>query len=121
MVKPGDWLANARLRASIVREVLAERERQHRTYGQQQYRDHATYSREEFQYLELLAQAERQINADPELKSWPSILLEQVYGALGADELAGLRAGLIQSAAVIAAWVEDIDTRTPVGGGGDGS
>ncbi|MEV0617607.1 hypothetical protein AB0I81_30100 [Nonomuraea sp. NPDC050404] len=118
-MKTGDFLANARVRALITREVLEERMRQHRAYGQQRHRDHATYDRAEFAFAEMLTESERQVNADPEMKTWQSILLEQVYGAMAADELPAERQRLVQAAAVIMAWIEDIDTR-PAPGGGDG-
>ncbi|GGO63089.1 hypothetical protein [Nonomuraea cavernae] len=119
---PGvDFLANARVRAFITREVLAERMRQHDKLGQQRFRDHGTYDRAEFEFLAMLAHAERQISADPETKTWQSLLLEQVYGAMAADELPAMRQGLVQAAAVLMAWIEDIDTRPAPGGGVDGS
>ncbi|QFY09604.1 hypothetical protein GBF35_25750 [Nonomuraea phyllanthi] len=120
-MKAGDFLANAAVRAAITREVLAERMRQHRKYGQQQHRDHATYEAVEFEYPAKLASIERYINADPDKKTWQSILLEQVYGAMAADELPGQRQRLVQAAAVILAWIEDIDTRPAPGGSVDGS
>jgi hypothetical protein len=116
-----DFLANAGARACITREVLAERMRQHTKYGQQQHRDRASFMPVEFEFPAMLAHAERQINADPDTKTWQSILLEQVYGSMAADELPTMREGLVQAAAVIMAWIEHIDTRTAPGGGDDGS
>lgn len=43
--------------------------------------------------------------------SWKDILLEEVFGALAEEDLIKLRVELIQSAAVIVAWVESIDRR----------
>ena len=43
--------------------------------------------------------------------TWRHILLEEVFEALAESDPAKLRTELIQSAAVIAAWVEDIDSR----------
>ncbi|HET6355994.1 hypothetical protein [Streptomyces sp.] len=42
---------------------------------------------------------------------WALILLEEVYEALAESDPAKLRAELIQAAAVIAAWVSDLDRR----------
>lgn len=44
---------------------------------------------------------------------WALILLEEVYEALAESDPAKLRAELIQAAAVIAAWVSDLDRRAP--------
>lgn len=41
-----------------------------------------------------------------------SLLLAQVYDAVAEDEPGGVRAGLVKTAALCAAWVEDIDART---------
>ena len=43
--------------------------------------------------------------------TWRHILLEEVFEALAESDPAKLRTESIQSAAVIAAWVEDIDSR----------
>ncbi|MFZ3558139.1 hypothetical protein [Streptomyces sp. BH055] len=43
--------------------------------------------------------------------AWDGILLEEVYEALAESDPAKLRAELIQTAAVCAAWVADIDSR----------
>ncbi|MEV0149720.1 MULTISPECIES: hypothetical protein [unclassified Nonomuraea] len=119
---PGDdFLANFRMRASISREVLVERTHQHAKHGQQRHRDRASFKPVEFQFPAMLAEGERQINADPETKTWQSVLLEQVYGAMAADELPAMRQGLVQAAVVILAWIEDIDTRPAPGGDVDGS
>lgn len=43
---------------------------------------------------------------------WRAVLLEEVYEALAEDDQVKLRAELVQCAAVIVNWVEDIDSRT---------
>jgi hypothetical protein len=43
---------------------------------------------------------------------WRAILLEEVYEALAEDDPATLRTELVQAAAVIAAWLSDLDRRT---------
>lgn len=120
-MKAGDFLANARVRAVITREVLAERMSQHSKYGQQQHRDRASFEPVEFEYPAKLADIERQINADPDKKTWQSILLEQVYESMAADELPAARQRLVKAAAVILAWIEDIDTRPAPGGDASGN
>lgn len=44
--------------------------------------------------------------------AWDGILLEEVYEALAESDPATLRAELVQVAAVCAAWIADIDSRT---------
>lgn len=43
--------------------------------------------------------------------SWADILLEEVYEALAEGDPAKLKVELVQSAAVIVAWIEAIDRR----------
>jgi hypothetical protein len=47
--------------------------------------------------------------------SWAHILLEEVFEALAEEDPAKLRTELIQSAAVIGQWAEDIDRRNSGG------
>lgn len=42
---------------------------------------------------------------------WALILLEEVYEALAESDTAKLRTELVQTAAVIAAWISDLDRR----------
>ncbi|MYW33589.1 hypothetical protein [Streptomyces sp. SID2119] len=44
--------------------------------------------------------------------AWDGVLLEEVYEALAEPDPAKLRTELIQVAAVCAAWVHDLDSRT---------
>ncbi|MEV4749023.1 hypothetical protein AB0K21_21815 [Streptosporangium sp. NPDC049248] len=114
-----DFMANAAVRLRITRQIVLERMAQHRKYGVQRHRDRASFTAAEFELPEMLAAAERQINDDPQRKTWQSILLEQVWGAMAADELPAMRAELVKAGAVIVAWIEDIDTR-PTPGDVDG-
>ncbi|MFF8485200.1 hypothetical protein [Streptomyces antibioticus] len=43
--------------------------------------------------------------------TWRDVLLEEVYEALAENDLARLRAELVQVAAVCAAWAADLDSR----------
>jgi hypothetical protein len=43
---------------------------------------------------------------------WRSILLEEVFEALAEDDASRLRTELVQAAAVISAWIYDIDQRS---------
>ncbi|WP_433235406.1 hypothetical protein ACQPYK_25285 [Streptosporangium sp. CA-135522] len=115
-----EFMANARVRTGITRELLLERMRQHTKYGPQRHRDRLEGEAVEFELPAMLAEAERQINSDPKKKTWQSILLEQVYGAMAADELSAMRIELVKAAAVLMAWIEDIDTRSTPEGDVDG-
>lgn len=43
--------------------------------------------------------------------TWRHILLEEIFEAMAEDDSVALRKELVQSAAVIVNWIEDIDTR----------
>lgn len=91
--------------------VDTERQAQLRKWGEQHHPDgtggpvmqqRADEARAQCQYLAA--------NGGPD---WRSILLEEVYEALAESDPEKLRAELVQSAAVIAAWLADLDSRTP--------
>lgn len=50
---------------------------------------------------------------------WRAVLLEEVYEAMAEDNPFRLRVELIQSAAVIAAWLSDLDRRSGTTEGGE--
>lgn len=58
------------------------------------------------------ARYECDMHADADEVTWLDILLEEVFEAAAEEDKAKLRKELIQVAAVCAAWVEDLDTRT---------
>lgn len=89
--------------------VDTERQAQLAKWGEQHHPDgtggpvmqeRADEARAQCQYLAA--------NGGPD---WRSILLEEVYEALAESDPARLRTELIQSAAVIAAWITDLDSR----------
>lgn len=113
--------------------VDAERQRQLQKFGEQHHPDidprdipYVTHS-----YFRQKAEIHRQVNAERATPSrtigrcsrcpggdhthtaWDVILLEEVYEALAESDPAKLRAELIQAAAVCAAWIADLDSRTP--------
>lgn len=49
------------------------------------------------------------------LLSWKDLLLEEVYEALSEKTDEALRAELVQVAALVVAWIEDIDSRSSDG------
>lgn len=90
-------------------EVIAERRRQVKKWGEQQHRDGtgAKYGYE--------AEAAKQKYAEEKAKygdpSWRVILAEEVAEAFAEADLYRLRQELLQVAAVAVAWIEDIDRR----------
>lgn len=114
-------------------EIDAERQRQLQKFGEQHHPDidprdipFVTHS-----YFRYKAQIHREVNEERATPSrtigrcsrcpegdhthtaWDVILLEEVYEALAESDPTKLRAELIQAAAVCAAWIADIDSRTP--------
>lgn len=112
----------------VEREIRDEREAQDAKWGEQNHPDHDPHDIPVVLRNEYAFRAERwkEINAqraeygcevkarqpDAECTAWDGILLEEVYEALAEKDPARRRAELIQSAAVIVAWIEAIDRRT---------
>lgn len=94
--------------------VDTERQAQLRKFGDQHHPDNtgSTF------YAKRAVAARRncQLAADAGMTAWDLVLLEEVYEALAESDPAKLRAELVQSAAVIAAWVADLDQRETPGG-----
>lgn len=94
---------------TLAGEVAQERNRQEDKWGQQHHPD-GTGS----QYVAIADRA-RGYTDQAALEgacTWRDILLEEVYKALAEhDDPAALRKELLESAAVIFAWIEDIDGR----------
>lgn len=102
----------------VLAEVKEERERQHEKWGEQDHPDYCSDWRNSPEY----ARGENLIRANNwKLEnarrvaegsiSWDGILLEEVFEALSEEDPARLREELVQSSAVITAWVEAIDRR----------
>lgn len=103
--------------APFVTAVDNERQAQLAKWGDQRHPD-GTGSTLGFlgrtidEYVTVLKTAADRHNAhDPAATPWALILLEEVCEALAESDPAKLRAELVQSAAVIAAWISDIDRR----------
>jgi hypothetical protein len=96
--------------AAFVADVDAERQRQLAKWGEQQHPDNtgSTF------YAKRAVAARRncQLAADAGMTAWDLVLLEEVYEALAESEPKALRAELVQVAAVTAAWIADLDSRT---------
>lgn len=92
-------------------DVDAERQRQITKFGDQRHPDGTglpVYRHSANRYRDHADHA-----AASGHLAWRDVLLEEVYEALAESDPAKLRAELIQVAAVCAAWVSDIDRRTP--------
>ena len=95
---------------TIFRDVVNERHRQLHEFGIQ---THENGTSPIWQTARKVAMEENRIAAELDEKTWAWLLLEQVYSALSEEDFTkNLRHELIQAAAVIFAWVEDLDTRT---------
>jgi hypothetical protein len=93
----------------ICEEVQHERRRQDKKWGQQNHPDGTGGAGRE-----ALAEFAKQDCQDAFARgegSWRLILREEIAEAMAEDDPVKLRAELIQSAAVIVAWVQCIDRR----------
>lgn len=111
MNKPSTWP-----RLKIFRDVSDERESQLKKWGVQYLPDlEPVPSSWACRILyKSMADDWKQTNAyrvNDGTIAWDGILLEEVYEALAEGDTDRLREELIQAAAVIVAWVEDIDSR----------
>lgn len=93
--------------ARFVADIDAERQRQLAKFGDQQHPDGTGTTEYAAAAGRFRAACDR--NAGSPL--WSFVLLEGVYEALAETDPAKLRAELVQSGAVIAAWISDLDRR----------
>lgn len=99
------------IRRRFFREVDAERARQLAKWGDQRHpggNGHFEWKEKARLHRKICDAAEEDGRT-----TWDYVLLEEVYEALAEEDPAELRTELIQAAAVIAAWIEDIDRRDP--------
>ena len=90
----------------ILDELVAERARQDRAWGEQNHADGLDPLLGEL----LEREARRELHR-PGRVSWSAILLEEVGEALRAPTDEALRGELVQVAAVVVAWLEALDRR----------
>lgn len=95
--------------AAFAAAVDEERGRQLAKWGDQHHPD-GTGGPAMRQYADEV-RAQCQYLAENGGPDWRSILLEEVYEAMAEDDPKKLREELIQSAAVIQAWLHDLDRR----------
>lgn len=96
-------------RRKIMRDIHVERERQLDRWGVQKHPD-GTGSFAFQRTAEAQKQATDTAASDGSL-TWTHILAEEVAEAWAEAAIGKLRAELVQAAAVIVAWLEDIDSR----------
>ena len=96
-------------RQKVLLEISVERDNQLEKWGEQHHPDGTSWDwkRPRDQYRELCDEA-----ASIGMVTWRHIALEELYEALSEMNPARLRAELVQTAAVMVAWIEDIDSRT---------
>lgn len=96
---------------NVLQDVARERIRQNGLWGEQHHpdgtKDSVEYRRKREHYQILCKKA-----AQEKKVTWADILLEEVFEAMAEEDPAKLRTELVQAAAVITAWAEDIDSRT---------
>lgn len=111
-----------------IADVLAERARQDAKWGQQNHDDgtgpvtmplasrwDSLHETDRAHYLAetFRRRCERRFSSSADgLGTWRDIFLEEAFEALAEDDPVKLRAELVQSAAVLIAWIEAIDRRT---------
>lgn len=93
----------------VIAEVVGERRRQLKKWGQQTHKDGTSAK------LGYEAEKAKQRYAEEKAKygdpTWRVILAEEVAEAFAETHLEKLRNELLQVAAVAVAWIEDIDRR----------
>jgi hypothetical protein len=90
-------------------EVDAERQRQLAKWGEQHHPDGTGARR----WRDAANHVRGEVNDDARLgrTTWQGILREEVFEALAESDPKALRIELVQCAAVIQAWIADIDSR----------
>lgn len=112
------------VQCNILADVVFERRRQVTKWGPQRHPDLAVtdlVAQARKRHFARLATHFKRVNDDRERCGdpgvWVDILLEELYEALEAGSRAELRKELIETMAVAAAWIEDIDTRATLADG----
>jgi hypothetical protein len=96
---------------NVLHDIRAERRAQDEQWGANRDHPDGTGS-PEYQFYRNHYQAECQLKASNSAVTWDAILLEEVFEAMAELDPVKLRAELIDTAAVCAAWIEAIDRRT---------
>lgn len=94
----------------ILTDVFDERHRQVQKWGVQKHTD-GTSPEDYAVQVELFKNHNDHQAMHGRDNSWDTILLEEVFEALAETDPVKLREELVQSAAVIVAWIEDLESR----------
>lgn len=112
------------VQCNILADVVFERRRQVTKWGPQRHPDLAVtegIAQARRRYFARLATDFKRVNDGRESQGepgvWCDILLEELYEALEAGNQDELRKELVETMAVAAAWIEDIDTRVTLADG----
>lgn len=106
-------------KVSVLPDVARERARQDAKWGEQNHPDIPTASYV-FDTLEIPNEQRARFLCETGTTNWAAVLIEELAEAVQAAEdhdVTGLRAELVQIAAVAVAWVEAVDRRTGRGAG----
>lgn len=95
----------------IINDVLGERARQDAKWGLQHH-PNGTSSNADARCRADDARTDCQIVAENGEVTWRHIATEEFFEALAETDPAALRAELVQVAAVVFNWIEDLDSRT---------
>ena len=107
----GSEMPNTPGLAHHMAEVDAERQRQLKKWGDQNHPDGTGITDAQTELADHARAACQQAFAEGN-GSWAHILMEEVREAFAEKDPAKLRTELVQCAAVIQAWISDIDRRT---------
>jgi hypothetical protein len=95
----------------VLDEVLEERERQHKKWGEQNHHDGTGRNGSTDREMADVSRRLCQSAAAAGLLTWRHVLDEEFREAMAEPDPAKLRAELVQVAAVAVAWIEAIDRR----------
>lgn len=101
---------------AFAESVDAERQRQLTKWGDQHHPDGTGITDAQRELADQARAACQQAFAEGR-GSWAHILMEEIREALAESDPAVLRTELVQCAAVIQAWLADLDSRGTAGGG----
>lgn len=106
----GDFCPGCAMRP-VLAEIQAERMRQIAKWGVQHRKD-GTGAESDSRKASLAKSLCRRAEEFDGGATWRQVLVEEFFEAVAEADPAALRAELVQVAAVAAAWIEDIDSRT---------
>lgn len=99
---------------SVIHEIALERKRQVALWGEQNHSDlsKGDYTQSEMKVALKFVRQINEANIHNGTTNWYQIMREELLEAVTAESTQHLREELIQCAAVILAWIEDVDRRT---------